>query len=362
MIAPAKRVFVTVAAVAIIAAAALVIRFTTAVRAPLEAPPSSAEARPARTLMFSILDSGGRPIDDLRPEEVSVFDDGVPQVVTLQHGPVAIGEAGAETQAKPRKHVLVVLDDLHMNEAGMRRVPKLCEALFAALLSEKDKVAVIATGPAGLAVDFTTDKAAVLKELSGTSPMGATNVDTARKIESQQDHVALATVYGLVTRLGAVEGQKTILWLGGRYSFDVPSPADVARLLTRDAFSQPHDATEPRALEMKLVQLAAAANAAAAVIHAFDVESNGTEDSRRVEGPRSALASLAELTGGRSTVGLTDTQRGLPAIQAATDRYYRVAYAPRTAVAQPRHLREVRLVVRRPGLSLDEKRWVLAGM
>lgn len=363
MTAQMKRALVVAALVGVAVAAALAIRIATTARVSPEATPDSLGPRPVRMLMFSVLDSAGRPVEDVLPEQVRVFDDGVPQAVTLERGPAAVEETGASVQSRQRKSVLVVLDDLHMNQAGMRRVSKLCETLFAALLADDDKVAVIATGPAGLAVDFTTDTAAVLKDLAGTRPIGTPDGDVPRQAESQQDHVALATVYGLVTRLRGVEGQKTILWIGGRYSFDVPSSSDVARLLTSDPFSQQRSEAEPRALEMKLVQLAAAANSVGAVIHAFDVEGDGDDGGRREKETKSALANLAELTGGRSTVGMSDTQRVLPAMRAAADRYYRIAYVPPTAVAEPaRHLREMRIVVKRPGLSWDETRWVLAGM
>ena len=101
----------------------------------------------------AIVTHDGRPVTDLRADEVTVFDNGEPQaLVAFERVDLGRGEVAAQ-----RRDFVVVLDDLHIHPA--RTQPAIDAALaFIERLGPHDRLAVVTTGPPDDVLDLTTDR------------------------------------------------------------------------------------------------------------------------------------------------------------------------------------------------------------
>lgn len=148
---------------------------------PQEPPRFTAGVELAR-LDIEVVDANGRPVRDLRPEEVEVMEDGVRRPVTfLQHVSEPTGSyaeaarrtvgAGVSTnQGAPRGRLYVlVFDQTHMaprNEAPARRA---AERFLRARMRPGDRVALFALPGPGARIGFTADINRVIAELDSIS-------------------------------------------------------------------------------------------------------------------------------------------------------------------------------------------------
>src|SRR5256885_9092605 len=149
--------------------------------APLPLPsqqPSSQQTPTVRTTVDEVLldlivrDKKGKPVTDLKPEDLTVFDNNVKQTLTsfrLVSGAEAIGANGAKTALDPFRQVrLVTLAFEAMNEADQRKL-----ARTAALdLIRGDQGAnvfycvVVINTQLRVLQQFTKDKAALTKAIN----------------------------------------------------------------------------------------------------------------------------------------------------------------------------------------------------
>jgi VWFA-related protein len=127
----------------------------------------------------AIVTRDGRPVTDLRPDEVTVLDNGVPQpLVSFEF--VNLGQVDGPAQ---RRDFLVVLDTLHVDPT---RTSQMIDTVLALIdrLGPHDRVAVAATGPPDDALDLTTDhEAARAFVRRGRGQQPALNMAVAGELE-----------------------------------------------------------------------------------------------------------------------------------------------------------------------------------
>ena len=133
-------------------------------------------------LDVEVTDAEGRPIRDLRPEEVEVVEDGVRRpVVLLQHvrepaGSYAeaarrtIGAGVSSNQGAPRGRLYVlVFDQSHITPRNVQPARRAAERFLRARVRPGDRVALFALPGPGAQIGFTADVDTVIAELQSIS-------------------------------------------------------------------------------------------------------------------------------------------------------------------------------------------------
>jgi VWFA-related protein len=121
------------------------------------APPSQPTFRTGTTLVevSAIVTKGGRPVTDLRADEIIVLDNGEPQpIVAFEY--VDLGAVQGPAQ---RRDFVIVMDNLHIDPT---RTPQAIDTALALIdrLGPHDRLAVAAIGLPEAPLDFTTDREA----------------------------------------------------------------------------------------------------------------------------------------------------------------------------------------------------------
>jgi VWFA-related protein len=158
-----------------------------------------------------VTDANGRPITDLRPDEIEIVEDGAPRPILLfQHfeePAVAYGEAAlravsaevSSNRAAPRGHLYLLIFDQRHIAAGNEQVARhAAEAFLRTAMRPSDRVAVIGIPGPGPFTGFTADRTRVIAELQkvqGTmertvdSPAGKFSVHEAYEAAAGNDAV-----------------------------------------------------------------------------------------------------------------------------------------------------------------------------
>jgi VWFA-related protein len=185
-----------------------------------QAPSAAGQAPPAAVfkagvdlvrLDVDVTDMAGRPIRDLRPEEIEVLEEGKRRPVLLfQHfeEPVApVEELASRTaagevstnQGAPRGHLYVLIfDQSHITPGNEQRARRAAEDFLRAHLRAGDRAAVYAIPGPGPQVEFTNDVPRIIQQLSsvggrlersGLSGIGSMHVFEAYQIVRGNDDV-----------------------------------------------------------------------------------------------------------------------------------------------------------------------------
>jgi VWFA-related protein len=124
---------------------------------------------------------GGRARAGLGRDDFAVFEDGQPQTLVQfeayarpERGapPSASAGAGADEEAdsSPTRHVVLAIDDVHLEFASLQRVQKALVRFLEEDLEPDDQVAMVTTsGTRALAQEFTTDRAVLQQAISRLS-------------------------------------------------------------------------------------------------------------------------------------------------------------------------------------------------
>jgi VWFA-related protein len=125
-----------------------------------------------------VMDDDGRPVADLRPDEVQIKEEGAPRpVVLFQHVAAprttyaeaaqrTIGGQVSTNQGSPRGHVYVlVFDESHIRAGHEQRARAAAERFLRTRVRPGDRVALYSLPGPGPHIDFTADVARVLREL-----------------------------------------------------------------------------------------------------------------------------------------------------------------------------------------------------
>lgn len=119
----------------------------------------------------AIVTRGGRPVTDLRADEITVLDNGVAQ-------PIVVFEAvdlTHETGPAQRRDFVLVIDDLHIDPTRTRQAQDVALA-FVRALGPHDRLAISNTAGDDVTMDFSTDRVAaeaLVRRARGQAPQEA---------------------------------------------------------------------------------------------------------------------------------------------------------------------------------------------
>lgn len=206
-----------------------------------------------------VTDADGRPVEDLRPDEIEVVEEGQPRPILLfQHVHEPAGSyvevaqrtiAGevSTNQGAPRGHLYVLVFDQHHIAPGNAQKARAAAATFLKTrLRPGDRVAIYGIPGPGPAINFTSDgarAAAELVKVSGTAEqfgrgsIGTMRLQEAYEITRGNDDV-LTRVFMRMSQQGAATDVLDVVpggdltGLGGAASGD---PSVMRQLVRQDA-------------------------------------------------------------------------------------------------------------------------------
>lgn len=206
-----------------------------------------------------VTDDEGRPIADLRPDEVQIKEDGALRPVLLfQHVEAPRGtyaEAAQRTiaaqvstnQGSPRGHVYVfVFDESHILPGREQRARRAAEQFLRTRVRPGDRVALYALPGPGPQIEFTSDMARVLKALpavrgaaeeSGTGATSGTltSLRTDEAYEIVRGNAQILDRIASLASLTRVGGSDTRSTASNRSNDIEEDRAGVLRAITEDA-------------------------------------------------------------------------------------------------------------------------------
>lgn len=284
---------------------------------------------------FTAVDSTGRPVTDLRPEEVSVRVDGRPRVVrSLQYVPVArqpLAEGpaaplpepyGSNSLADAGRSFLMVVDDESFR-AGREVQMRQAVDEFLAGLSRRDRVALVTIPHGSTRVDLTTDHprlSTALLSVVGHAPQRLDASDEACRTRR-----TLEALDSLLRGLVNHEGPMNVMF----FSASLLAPR-------RDAIAtQAPGVCEITTEHFQFVgQSAAASRALFFVILPTEVMPDPTYEATNFNAvggsanPMEGLEHLAGVTGGHRLTLATAQARPLDRVLMETSGYYMVGFEP----------------------------------
>ena len=165
------------------------------------------------------VDRGGRPVEDLRAEELTLAIDGVARRISSFHlvkVPGSPVEAGARltTPADVAVRVprtIVIIFDHESIRPGNERLAKEGAARFVQSLSPDDRVAVVTMPHGGVSADLTTDRAAVGRALAAVAGHAAGTPDVCESVRLGIRTIEALRVF--VEGLAAIDGLKTLVFV-----------------------------------------------------------------------------------------------------------------------------------------------------
>ncbi len=165
-----------------------------------------------------VTDASGKPLRDLRPEELEIVEDGAPRPILLfQHvdepsgtyAEAALRSVSAEVSSNrgaPRGHLyLLVFDQSHITPGNEQIARHAAEAFIKSRVRQSDRIAIVGIPGPGPQMGFTSDRtraAAELLKVRGslerivTTPGGKFSVHEAYEAASGND----AVITGIMTR------------------------------------------------------------------------------------------------------------------------------------------------------------------
>jgi len=207
-------------------------------------------------LDIRVTDDAGRPIADLRPDEVQIKEEGTPRPVLLfQHVETPRGtysEAAARTiaaevstnQGSPRGHVYVlVFDETHIMPGHEQRARLAAERFLRTRVRSGDRVALYALPGPGPQIEFTPDVSRVVGALkavrgageeTGTGTIGTMRTYEAYEIARGNSQILERQATLVSQNLMASDTRSTV---SKRPNPLVEDPQDLRRTLLEDARS-----------------------------------------------------------------------------------------------------------------------------
>jgi VWFA-related protein len=367
-------------------------------------------------LDVQVTDASGRPIRDLRQDEVQVLEGGHRRpVLFFQHvTPPAepyieaarqtIGSEVSTNQGAPRGHLYVlVFDQDHITPGREQKVRQVADRFLRTRLQPGDRVAIYGIPGPGPSLNFTGDVALAEHALGsvrggldrvGVGGLGSMGIDEAYEIVRGNELVLQRVVAGLSQASGSHDALADVPHQGG------DDPSTFRRLVQEEARTLVGQADQrsraflatfsdligrlraiegrktvflfsegfyPDHLSRSLEQVAAAAARSYSVVYAMDLNSRSVDPTRatprggdqqtEIQNRISPLSSLALATDGRLVNDAAAwLDRSMNAIASASEDYYLVGFEPSSAARHDRDgYHAVAVKVTRPGARVSTR-------
>ncbi len=380
---------------------------------PAQPPPSFKAGVELVRLDVQVADDDGRPIRDLKRDEIEVIEGGAARpVVLFQHveepdesyGEIERRTVASEVstnQGAARGHLYVlVFDQQHILPGHEQRARQAAQRFLADRLRPGDRAAVYALPGPGLQTGFTADRAHLARALSAvrgiadaqqSGVLGGMSLQEAFQIVRGDELTLRAVTERLKQNAGSTDLNGRMV--GESDSSFVASVREDAQAITRKADAESRrmlsmlgDALRPMrtiegrktvllfsegfngdALRLDLDQVAAAAAQSYSTIDAIDLSirtgdltrdiPSTTDPSIGIADAMSPLGTLAAETNGRLVLDANDRMEDvLAAIADRSQDYYLIGFAPGEAAAKkPGEYRPVTVRVRRSGAHVSAR-------
>jgi len=316
----------------------------------------------------AVVTRDGRPVSDLRPDEVVVLDNGQSQpLVAFEYVDLRTVEGPAQ-----RRDFVLVIDDLHIDPS--RTQPTIDAALtFVDALGAYDRLAVVRTAASNGPMQFSTDRAAARADVhSIRGQMNAAGFAPGEMAHRSRVALDVLGQVAAALRSDAAERRALLLISEGHPAF-VQEPSRTASRDTQDVFQE----------FLEVLRRSALANVAIYTIDPRGLRAQGgawvpsrnvdfghagqspdnlgatsTLSSSRFAGELSgSLASLAVNTGGLQTYWSNDLTKMVPRLIEDSRQYDRLAYAqpdPPPGKKQPVS-RSIKVKVTRDGVDVRSR-------
>lgn len=172
-----------------------------------------------------VVDAAGRPITDLKPEEITITEDGAALPIVLfqrvtepsdSYVDAAIRAVSAEVssnEAFPRGHLyILIFDQQHITPGNEQRARVAAEQFIRTRVRPSDRVALFAVPGPGPQIGFTNDKLRAIMELSNirgsyqrtvTTPQGTMSLFEAHQIVQGNEKVIAEAMIRMNAETGA---------------------------------------------------------------------------------------------------------------------------------------------------------------
>lgn len=315
----------------------------------------------------AVITQGGRPVTDLRADEITVLDNGEPQKLAAFEY-VDLGHVEGPAQ---RRDFVLVIDDLHIHPTRTQAAIGAGLA-FVAALGSHDRLAVVGTAPPGSTLQFSTDRAAaraLVRAIRGQSLMTGT-VPGEMAVRSRMSLDVIGQVAAAL-RSDAAERRTMLLISEGHPAF-MPELSSSAPRDTQAVFQEFLGVLRSAALANVAIYtvdprgLRAPSTASVPSRHMVTSPSAqsppdggaSAEASPRLASELSgSLASLAVNTGGLQAYWSNDLTRLFPRLLEDSRQYYRIAYVQPDAPAGKKQplSRSITVKVARDGVDVRSR-------
>jgi VWFA-related protein len=220
----------------------------------------------------TVKDSRGQFISDLKPEEFTILEDGVPQKLTtfvrafggrflseLAETPVARTEGLILPPAAPPKDVsgrifIVFIDDMHLQALDSIKTRKVLEQIRDTILHENDLIGIVSTGYSSIAIDLNYDYGhrrlnESIKKVMGSAPSPSDIINGAQMSDGPAGlrynvNVAFSTAYGILDQAEKVtDRRKAFLYVSSGY--DLNPFKDSRYKVEQERYALPSDTEDP---------------------------------------------------------------------------------------------------------------------
>jgi VWFA-related protein len=355
-----------------------------------------------------VSDKDGKPVTDLKQDDVEVFEDGKPQSIELFKLVNTDGNPGpgaeparpirsrydeeAEAARDDVRLFVIFLDDYHVRNYNAMRVREPLTKFLQTQLGPLDMVAIMYPLMSVNDVTFTRDKDAIasaIRKFEGRKydfrPRNQVEEKyafyPAQAIETLRNQITITALEGISVRLGSLrEGRKAVIFVSEGFTALLPPQMRDANASIpgsgNPAARNPLAGDNPQEdrarfreqvdLENLMRDIYEAANRSNTAIYALDPRGlaagefdigenvNATVDTETLRQSMDTLRTIADQTDGRAIVNQNDLDKGLRQIVRDTSAYYLVGYNSPAKTDGKFHKVEVK--VKRPGIELRSRR------
>lgn len=344
-----------------------------------------------------VADRQGKPIPGLELEDFEVFEDGKPVEITNFYAETGAATPAGEEEPRPidqRLNLVVFVDDYNMEPGNRNQILDGAGELLRSSLSPGDQVMVVRFGRSlEVRKPFTTDMASISAELDlmrrlsadlagretsrdhqiqvvadalmigGWGPAAEARVREYAEIETSFVAASLSALETVVGWLAGLPGRKAILYV----SDGLPAVPGEDLFVWAEAYSGFRSGRRVSAMNagsydaselFRRVTSRASRNRVAI----YPIESMGarwvrgtTLQENRIRNRQDGLRFLAEETGGRTMLNVSQSGEALKTMAGDLSTYYSVGYRPQRLADDRDHKVEVK--VKRKGATARYRRW-----